>query len=159
MVCRGGGLMAGVAAAVKAARPNVVVVGCQPAASPVMHESVRAGRVVEYTSSPTLSEGTAGGIEPGAVTLPLCAELVDHWVVVGEQDIEWGVAAVWRQLGVMVEGAAGLAVAAVKQCSELVAGKTVCAILCGGNIDAETHSGVLRAVAQREKASILSSCE
>ena len=84
----GGGLIAGVAAYVKTVRPEVVIVGCQPAASPVMYESVKAGRIVEYPSTETLSDGTAGGVEKGAVTFPLCQELVDVWQVVEEDDIK-----------------------------------------------------------------------
>ena len=86
----GGGLISGVAAAVKTLRPEVVVVGCQPAASPVMSESVAAGEIVELTSSETLSDATAGGVERGAVTFGLCRDLVDVWQVVGEDDIQVG---------------------------------------------------------------------
>ena len=84
----GGGLVSGLAAAVKATKPGVVVVGCQPAASPVMARSVEAGRILELASTATLSEATAGGVEAGAVTFPLCAGLVDTWCVVGEEDIK-----------------------------------------------------------------------
>ena len=87
----GGGLISGVAAYVKTVRPEVVVVGCQPAASPVMRESLRAGRIVELTSYDTLSDGTAGGVERGAVTFGLCRDLVDLWQVVGEDDIQVGI--------------------------------------------------------------------
>ena len=84
----GGGLIAGVAAYVKTVRPEVVIVGCQPAASPVMYESVKAGRIVDSPTTETLSDGTAGGVEKGAVTFPLCQELVDVWQVVEEDDIK-----------------------------------------------------------------------
>merc|ERR1719242_547726 len=73
----GGGLISGVAAYVKTVRPEVVIVGCQPAASPVMSESVGAGKIVEWPSTDTLSDATAGGVETGAVTFPLCVTLVD----------------------------------------------------------------------------------
>ena len=84
----GGGLISGVAAYVKTVKPEVVVVGCQPAASPVMSESVKAGQIVELLSSDTLSDGTAGGVEAGAVTFSLCRDLVDVWQVLGEDDIQ-----------------------------------------------------------------------
>ena len=84
----GGGLVAGVAAALKAARPDVRVVGCQPQASPVMSLSVEAGHIVEYPSLATLSEATAGGVEAGAVTFPLCDDLVDIWCVLSEEEIK-----------------------------------------------------------------------
>ena len=84
----GGGLVAGVAAALKAARPDVRIVGCQPQASPVMSLSVEAGHIVEYPSLATLSEATAGGVEAGAVTFPLCDDLVDTWCVLSEEEIK-----------------------------------------------------------------------
>jgi len=56
----GGGLAGGMATWIKHRRPAVTVVGCQPAASPVMFESVKAGRVVEYASQDTLADGSAG---------------------------------------------------------------------------------------------------
>ena len=87
----GGGLISGVAAYVKTVKPEVVVVGCQPAASPVMSESVKAGQIVDLLSSDTLSDGTAGGVERGAVTFNLCRDLVDLWQVVGEDDIQVGI--------------------------------------------------------------------
>ena len=92
----GGGLIAGVAAYVKTVRPEVVIVGCQPAASPVMSESVGAGRIVEWPSTDTLSDATAGGVETGAVTFPLCVTLVDVWQVVGEDDIKVGIFSIMR---------------------------------------------------------------
>ena len=84
----GGGLIAGLAAYIKTVRPEVVIVGCQPSASPVMYESVRAGQIVEYPSTETLSDATAGGVERGALTFPLCNKLVDVWQVVEEDDIK-----------------------------------------------------------------------
>ena len=84
----GGGLVAGVAAAIKASRPGVRIVGCQPSASPVMSLSVEAGQIMEYPSLATLSEATAGGVEAGAVTFPLCNDLVDTWCVLSEEEIK-----------------------------------------------------------------------
>ena len=73
-----------------------MIVGCQPAASPVMSESVGAGEIVEWPSTDTLSDATAGGVETGAVTFPLCVRLVDVWQVVGEDDIKVGIFSIMR---------------------------------------------------------------
>ena len=134
----GGGLMSGVAAYIKSQRPNIKIVGCQPAASPVMLESIKAGDIIEYDSSPTLSEGTAGGIELGSITFPICKDLVDHWEVVEEKDIEWGINFMWKMEGAIVEGAAAMALAAAKNMAMHIKEKTICVILCGGNIKKET---------------------
>ena len=131
----GGGLMSGIASYIKSVRPRTKIIGCQPAASPVMLESVKAGSIVEYESQPTLSEGTAGGIEPGSITFPICEKLVDHWEVVSEEDIKWGINFLWQTERVVVEGAAGMALAAARNMAEEIKGKTACVVLCGGNID------------------------
>ena len=65
----GGGLIGGMAAYLKATKPKVKVIGCQPIRSKVMYESVRAGKIIEEESLDTLSDGTAGGVEEAAVSL------------------------------------------------------------------------------------------
>jgi threonine dehydratase len=136
----GGGLIAGVAAALKAVRPSVRVVGCWPEHAPAMLASIRAGRVVEVEESPTLSDGTAGNLEPGSVTLPLCAALVDEHVVVAEEAIARGVRDVALGDHLVVEGAAGVAVAGYLACTRArpdLAALESCVVLCGGNLGAE----------------------
>ena len=74
----GGGLIGGIGGYLKAAKPAVEVVGCWPENSPVMYECMRAGRVVDVPERPTLSESTAGGLEPGSVTLDVCRHVIDR---------------------------------------------------------------------------------
>lgn len=83
----GGGLISGIASVLKSISPHVKVVGCQPEKSDVMRRSVEAGEVVSIPWLETLSEGTAGGIEEGAITLEDCSQLVDEWVTVTEEEI------------------------------------------------------------------------
>ncbi len=113
----GGGLIAGIAAWMKHARPRVRVVGCQPRASAVMAASVREGRILESGSEvafdPTLADGVAGGVEPGAITLDLCRRLVDDWVLVGEDRIAGAMRFIHRARFAAVEGSAALPVAAL----------------------------------------------
>lgn len=139
----GGGLMAGVAAYVKTVKPDVVIVGCQPKNSPVMLESIKAGDIVEYESTDTLSEGTAGGIEPGTITFPVCRDLVNYWEVLTEEDIKWGIEYMWRSHGAVVEGAAGMALAAARNMQEKIKDKVVAVVICGGNIDSATLKTIM----------------
>ena len=139
----GGGLMAGVAAYVKTVKPDVVIVGCQPENSPVMLESIKSGDIIEYESSDTLSEGTAGGIEHGTVTFPICRDLVDKWQVMTEDDIKWGIEYMWRTHGAVVEGAAGMALAGARNMAGEIKGKVVGVVLCGGNIDSATLKTIM----------------
>ena len=52
-----------------------------------MAESVRAGRILELESEPTLADGTAGGLDPDAITFPVCQRVIDEWVLLSEEEI------------------------------------------------------------------------
>src|ERR1035441_6279439 len=77
----------GIGSYLKAVSPRTEVVGCWPENSPVLHECLRAGRVIAVPEQPTLSESTAGGLEPDSVTLPLCQKAIDTSVFVSETEI------------------------------------------------------------------------
>ncbi|MDZ7393901.1 MAG: threonine/serine dehydratase [candidate division KSB1 bacterium] len=133
----GGGLVSGSAGYLKGRRKAVQAVGCLPSNSPTMYECIRAGRIVAVPVYPTLSDATAGGIEPGSITFPLCQKLVDQWVLVSEEEIAEAIRSVFREHRLVVEGAAGVAVAgALKYLSAVHPPKEANAvvILCGGNI-------------------------
>jgi len=110
----GGGLVAGIASYLESRGLTVHVVGCQPAASPIIAESVKAGRLLELPSDPSLSDATLGMAEPGAITFPLCQTLVDEWIVLDEPAIRSALRLVLEQHFLLIEGAAALAVAALR---------------------------------------------
>lgn len=130
----GGGLIGGTGAVLKAHNPDVHVYGCQPLASPVMTRSIEAGEIIDMPSEVTLSDGTAGGIEQGAVTFALNQAVVDEWVIVDEQAIAAGMRAFMDSEGDTIEGAAGVAIAGMLARSDELAGKKVVVVICGGNI-------------------------
>lgn len=131
----GGGLIGGVAADLKHHNASTRIVGAQPANSKVMIESIRAGHVVEIPSLPTLSDGSAGGIEAGAVTFPLNRDLVDEWIEVPEDDIARAMRFAIEVEHLLIEGSAAVAVAAATRTEEPLRGRVV-VVLCGGNISA-----------------------
>lgn len=133
----GGGLIAGIAGAVKARRPAVRIVGCLPANSPAMAACVRAGRIVDVDAEPTLSDGTAGGVEKGAVTLEPCRDLVDDWVLVSEAEIENALVRIFNHHRLVIEGAAAVTVAGFLKMAPQLSGQTVALVICGGNIDVD----------------------
>ncbi|MCZ6597586.1 MAG: threonine/serine dehydratase [Planctomycetota bacterium] len=139
----GGGLISGIAGWLKARDPAIELVGCSPEASPIMAESLRAGRIVFRDSLPTLSDGTAGGIEEGAITFDLCRELVDRTVLVSEEEIAAAMRLTVRHHGMLIEGAAGCALAAWLKEREDHAKKRVVVVLCGANVSPETLKNVL----------------
>ena len=130
----GGGLISGVASVLRAHNPAVRIYGCQPEASPVMAKSVRAGRILDLPSAATLSDGTAGGIETNAITFAMCQQLVDDFVLVGEPQIAAAMREYMAACDEPIEGAAGVALAALAARSDEVRGSKVVAIICGGNV-------------------------
>jgi threonine dehydratase len=139
----GGGLISGVGGYLKSANPEVRVVACSPEKSRVMHESLRAGRILELASEPTLSDGTAGGVEPGAITFDLCREIVDASTLVSEEEIRDALRLIIGRHHTLIEGAAAVAVAGFLARKERYRGQNVVIVLCGANIDPGTLKSVL----------------
>jgi threonine dehydratase len=129
----GGGLIAGAGGYLKRTR-GTHVVACSPVNSPVMHESLRAGRILDLPSFPTLSDGTAGGIEPGAITFDLCREIVDDSLTVSEDEIRVAMRLIIGRHHTLIEGSAAVAVAGFLQTADRWAGKEVVIVLCGANV-------------------------
>lgn len=140
----GGGLMSGVASYLKGCARAVRTVGCQPERSAVMLASVRAGRIVETESLPTLSDGSAGGIEAQAITFDLCRQNVDDWLTVSEAEIAEAMRLVYRESGEIIEGAAAVAVASLLQMGRRCSGQRLAVIVCGGNVDEHILQQVLK---------------
>lgn len=143
----GGGLIGGVAAVLKHARPDVEVVGCSPVASHPMHASVAAGEIVETDHLPTLSLATAGGLEEGSVTFPPCRHFVDRWELVEEAEIEGGLRRFLGEERLLAEGAAAVALAVWARDPRPADGRKDCVVVCGGNLDVEDLRRVLGAPA------------
>ncbi|HEX5462987.1 MAG TPA: threonine/serine dehydratase [Steroidobacteraceae bacterium] len=141
----GGGLIGGVGTALEHLSPNTQVVGVWPENSPCLLRALEAGRLFDVPESPTLSDGTAGGIEPGSVTFPICQSVIDTTVTVTEPEI----AAAMRDIAAadhwMVEGAAGVALAGLIQAASAWQGRRVAVVLCGRNIAIETFLGAIAA--------------
>ncbi len=133
----GGGLIGGVGSVLKQENRDIRVVGCQPVASAVMARSIAAGRIIELRSESTLSDGTAGGIEAGAITFPLNRMVVDEFALIEEQQIAEAMQLFMESEGDIIEGAAGVAVAGLLQLGESIRGQTVVVVVCGGNISRE----------------------
>ncbi len=134
----GGGLIAGIAGYLKAVRPEIRIIGCSPANSQVMIQSVRAGKLLDLPSEPTLSDGTAGGVEPQAITFPVIQQQVDELVTVSEAEIRSAMCTFMDSHSMLIEGAAGVAVAAYRKLAPTLAEKNTVVVLCGGNIALET---------------------
>jgi len=139
----GGGLISGISGYLKSVRPGVRVIGCSPENSQVMIRSVQAGEILDLPSLPTLSDGTAGGIEAGSITFELCREFVDEYVTVTEDEIGASLRTFMQAHHMLIEGAAAVAVASYVKTRERFVGQNVVIVICGANISLETLKGVL----------------
>lgn len=134
----GGGLVSGIGSFLKHVSPQTRVVGCWPENSDVMKRSLEAGRILDLPSRPTLSDATAGGIEPGALTFDLCRRVIDECVTVTEAEIAVAMRDFLAEEHMAIEGAAGVAVAAWRKTGSDYAGARVAIVICGGNVDSAT---------------------
>jgi threonine dehydratase len=143
----GGGLIAGIATYLKTRWPRVRVIACSPERSPAMHECLMQGRIVPVACAPTLSDGTAGGVEEGAVTFELCRALVDESLLVSEDEIRRAMATFIAEEHMLCEGAAGVALAGFARHAAArpggAEGERVAIVICGANVDTATLAGVL----------------
>jgi threonine dehydratase len=103
-----------------------------------MYESIEAGEILDIESLPTVSDGTAGGIEKGSVTFDLCRRLVDDFILLEEAEIIAAMRFLHDEEGLTVEGAAALPVAAVLKDSARFAGRRTALIVSGGRVDETT---------------------
>jgi threonine dehydratase len=133
--CGGGGLLAGVAIALRALRPGVRIVGVQAAGCASFGASLAAGRIVPATTSQTIADGIAVK-RPGRITFPIIQRLVDDMVVVSDDEIAAMIALLVERQKLVCEGAGAAGAAALLhgRCGD-VAGKRVVVVLSGGNID------------------------
>lgn len=141
----GGGLISGIATVLKKLSDKTQIIGCWPANATSMYTSLENGQIQEVAEQETLSDGTAGGVEPGAITFALCQQLIDQKVLVSEQEIKDAMRLIARTDRWMIEGAAGVALAAALKLAPRWQGKKVAVVLCGKNIVLEKYLGAVSA--------------
>ena len=138
----GGGIIAGMAVALKAVNPKVRIVGVQAEGIASMKASVEAGKIVTVKGT-TIADGIAVA-RPGAHTFPIVQKYVDEIVTVSEEEIADGILVLLESEKTVVEGSGATAVAACLNGKVSgIAGKSVCCVLTGGNIDTTFLAKVL----------------
>jgi len=137
----GGGLISGVSTVIKAAS-KAEVIGVQTIASPVMHESIKAGKIVDIPMYDTVAEGLHGGIEQGSVTFPICQKLVDDWIDVKEATIVDALRLMLLRHHEVIEGSGAVGVAALMENPKRFKNKRVGVVISGGNIDEDLLSRI-----------------
>jgi threonine dehydratase len=134
----GGGLIGGTGSALKHLRPQTRVIGVWPENSPCLLRALEAGHIIDVAESPTLSDGTAGAVEPGSVTFPICQSVIDQTVTVTESEIGAALRYIAAAERWIVEGSAGVALAGLMKLADAYRGRKVAVVLCGRNIALET---------------------
>jgi threonine dehydratase len=128
----GGGLIAGMATAARAIRPDIRIVGVQTERFPAMYNAIKGTHLPQGSS--TIAEGIAVGT-PGTITQTIIRDKVDDLVLVDEGDIEQAIVMLLEIEKTLVEGAGAAGLAALLKYPERFAGRKVGLVLCGGNID------------------------
>ena len=146
----GGGLISGIATAIKSLKPNARVIGVQAENAAWVNPSLKAGHAVKVEIGQTIADGIAVKT-PGELTLPIIQQYVDEVVEVSEEEIARAIYFCMQNNRLVVEGAgaAGLAALLAKKI-KVTPDDTVCALLCGGNIDANLLARVLEQVLVRQ---------
>ncbi len=130
----GGGLISGVAYAIKTLKPSVKVYGVQAEGAPSMVKSLESGHILRLSEVSTIADGIAVK-EPGVNTFDLCQKYVDEVVTVSEDEIAAAILALIEQQKLVAEGAGAVSVAAAMFNKIPVEGKKVVCVVSGGNID------------------------
>lgn len=138
----GGGLIAGIARAIKETHPQVRIIGVESAAAPSMQLALQKGHVLTVPIRASLADGIAVKTA-GSATFPVIRELVDEVVLVEEEEIAQAIVSLLERNKLMVEGAGAVGLAALLNGRvKRLSGKTV-ALLSGGNIDVKTIAVVV----------------
>jgi threonine dehydratase len=138
----GGGLIAGVACAVKATNPQVRVIGVQPARLPSMKVAIAEGHPVTLSPAATIADGIAVR-RAGEKTLPLIQKYVDDIVTVDEEEIANAILLLLEREKTLAEGAGAAAIAALINRKTPLSGKKIAVLVCGGNIDVSLLSRIM----------------
>ena len=138
----GGGLIGGIACAIKETNPKVQVVGVQTSRLPSMKAAVAEGKPVTIPAAATIADGIAVR-RAGDRTLPLVQKYVDQIVTVDEEEIANAILLLLEREKTMAEGAGAAAIAAMVNHKIEMSGKNIAVLVCGGNIDVTLLSRII----------------
>ena len=129
-----GGLISGVGTALKAINPAIRVIGVTSRATPAIYNHVKGDHLPQL---PTIAEGLAGQVEPGALTLDIVPQVVDDVLLVEEEDIRASIAWLVEVHHLIAEGSGAVGMAALRRWPELADAGRTAVIVSGGNLDIE----------------------
>ena len=143
----GGGLISGIAMAIKEQSPNKKIIGVQARNDAAMFHSIQAGKILSpdaYSYSHTIADGLAGGIEANSITFPLVQTYVDEIILVREESIKKAITYVWKKEKLTVEGAGAVGLAAIMENPQRFWKQKIIIIISGGNINRDFWNRIVR---------------
>lgn len=140
----GGGLISGILTAVKARRPDVLVIGAEPALANDTALSLERGEITAIGPTETIADGLRTS-QPGDLTFPIVNELLDGLVLVEEQEIIEAMRDIAVRTKQLVEPSGAVAAAAIMSGKAGTADQTIIAVISGGNVDLPRFAALLNA--------------
>ena len=138
-----GGLCSGSGGWLKSFNPDIEIIGVSPEKSPVMYESVKANKMIEMETFPTLADTCAGGVDLDSITLELCQKYVDEIILLTEQEIENAIRLLFEHHRLVVEGSGALSVGGLLKLKNSFKGKKVVLAICGRNIGLDLFKRII----------------
>lgn len=139
----GGGLIAGIALAAKAIKPEIKIIGVQPIGAAAMYQSILEKRIVELDFVDTIADGIAVK-KPGDITFKVVNNLVDRIIIVTDEEITDALRVLYEKHELVCEPAGAVSLAALLSPELNEKGKKIVAVISGGNIDLATLSEIIR---------------
>ena len=139
----GGGLISGVALALKTLKPDIKIYGVQAAGAPSMEVSVKENKIIRLPSVSTIADGIAVK-EPGVNTFKYCCEYVDEIASITDEEVATAILTLIEQHKIIAEGAGAIAVAAAMLNKFPIKGKKTVCLVSGGNVDVPILSRVVK---------------
>ncbi len=138
----GGGLIAGMGLVARVLQPDLEIIGVQSEASPYLYHQFYYGHMRDVVEQPSLTEGLAGDVEDGSVTIALLPQVCDGVVLVTEAEVRAAIAYAYHELEQVIEGSSAVGLAAVLANKIDTAARLTGALVTGGNIDPGTHAEI-----------------
>ena len=139
----GGGLCSGVSTYLKSKNPKIKIFGCSARRTPAMFECVKAGKIVEIVSSPSVADGNGGNIEKGSLTFDIVKKNLDEIVLVDENDIKLATRIFMETERAITEPTAAVSIAGFMKKYKQFKGKNVVIITCGRNVTMQNLNKIL----------------
>jgi threonine dehydratase len=140
----GGGLIGGIALAIKLQKPNVKIIATSMSRGPSMYKSLKAGKPVDVEEEETLADCLGGSIgSDNKYTFRIAQNTIDDFILIDEDKIAEGIKLNFEKHKLVTEGAAATGVMVVKDNMSEHLGKNIISLICGGNIDSELFGKIV----------------